>query len=310
MPISISNLIMPYFVIAGKRKREPVSNMPGVARLTIDNLLKDAKEAKTLGINSLLLFGVCPALKKDEKATYAYLPEGIIAQAIRALKEKLKGITVITDICLCAYTSHGHCGVIKNGPRSTVHSPLIDNDATLEALAKMALVHAQAGADWVAPSAMAKKQVFAIRKVLDNHGFSKVKILGYSAKFASNFYGPFREAVNSSPSFGDRRSYQLGFSSTKKALDEISEDIREGADMVMVKPALSYLDIIKAVKEKFGFPLAAYNTSGEYALVKIGAAKGLWQEKKVIFEIMSGIKRAGANIIITYHAKEFARWSS
>ncbi|MDD5465146.1 MAG: porphobilinogen synthase [Candidatus Omnitrophica bacterium] len=299
--LSSKNLIMPYFVIEGRNKKEPVANMPGISRLTVDNLLKEVSESKQLGVSKALLFGVCPRHYKNELANYAYAKNNIVSRAVAELKRKIKGLSVITDVCLCAYTSHGHCAILDKKNK-------IDGKKTLEALSKIALSHAASGADWVAPSAMAKKQVLAIREALDKNGFSNVKIMGYSAKFASNFYGPFRDAADSAPKFGDRKAYQLDYSDAKKALKEIGDDIREGADMVMVKPALSYLDIVKEAKQKFNYPLAAYNVSGEYVLVKMGAGIGLWQEKKIVFEITASIKRAGADYIITYHAKDIARW--
>lgn len=299
--LSLKNLIMPYFVIEGRNKKEPVANMPGIFRLTVDNLLKEVLETKRLGISRVLLFGACPRQYKNALGSYAYTKNNIISRAAAELKRKIKGVSVITDVCLCAYTSHGHCGILNKKNK-------IDNRKTLEALSKIALAHADSGADWVAPSAMAKKQVLAIRSALDKNGFSKVKIMGYSAKFASNFYGPFRGAVDSAPKFGDRKAYQLDYTDAKRALKEIKDDVREGADIVMVKPALSYLDIIKEAKQKFNYSLAAYNVSGEYALVKAGADAGLCQEKEVVLEIVTSIKRAGADYIITYHAKDIARW--
>ncbi len=300
--ISPKDLVMPYFVAEGYDRKEAVANMPQIARFSIDNLCKDVQEAKRLGISKVLLFGICPRRYKDRFGSYAYSKKSIIPRAVAEIKRKIKGVSVITDICLCAYTSSGHCGILTKENK-------INNKKTIKALSKIALVHAASGADWVAPSAMAKKQVGAIRKTLDKNGFQKVKILAYSAKFASNFYGPFRGAADSAPKFGDRKAYQLDYSNGKKALKEIGDDIKEGADMVMVKPALSYLDIIKKAREKFSQnPLAAYNTSGEYALVKMGAEKGLWQEQKIVFEIITSIKRAGADIIITYHARDIAKW--
>ena len=299
--IKKSDLIMPYFVIEGRRKIEPITSMPGIARLSIDNLLKDIGGLRKLGIKKVLLFGVCSPKYKDEKASYAYSLEGIVPQAVAAIKRELKDVTVITDVCLCAYTLHGHCGIVKSRVK-------IDNKKTLKALSEIALRHAEAGADWVAPSAMAKKQVYTIRKSLDKNGFKKTKILGYSAKFASNFYGPFRDAADSAPKFGDRKAYQLDYSDLRQALSEIEDDIKEGADAVMVKPALSYLDIISRAKQKFNKPLVAYNVSGEYSFVKLGAKFGFWDERKMVNEIMASIKRAGADSIITYHAKDIAGW--
>lgn len=285
--------------------------MPGIFRLSIDNLIMDIAQIK--GLHAVLLFGVSD--KKDEIGSQSYDRQGVVQKAIREIKKEFKNLIVITDVCLCGYTSHGHCGVLKYSPQSIVHSLrknhrpwTIDHGRTLKALARMALSHAEAGADWVAPSAMAKNQVAAIRTTLDKNGLKNIKIMGYSAKFASNFYGPFREAADSGPRFGDRRSYQLDYKDSKAALKEIADDIKEGADIVMVKPALSYLDVIAKAAEKFNSPLAAYNVSGEYAMVKIGAQKGFWDEKKMVFEIITSIKRAGADFIITYHTKDIARW--
>ncbi len=290
--------------------------MPGIDRLSVDNLLKDIQQARRLGIKRVLLFGVCPPKYKDTKGSYAYSSEGIVPQAVTAIKRKIKDITVITDVCLCAYTTHGHCGLLKKNTRE------IDSKRTLSRLADIALSHANAGVDIVAPSAMAKKQVLAIREALDTEGFRHIKIMGYSAKFASNFYGPFREAASSAPKFGDRSGYQLNFRDSGRALKEIAQDIKEGADIVMVKPALSYLDIIKEASLKFNHSLAApchsglasapllavFNVSGEYAFVKYGAKNGLWDEKRIVFEIITAIKRAGADLIISYHAKDIAMW--
>ncbi len=305
--ISVEDLIMPYFVIEGTGLKEFVTSMPGIARLSIDNLLKDIREAGRLGIKAVLLFGICPSKYKDEKASYASSASGVIPQAVAAIKQKIKDIVVITDACLCAYTTHGHCGVVKS-QKENLSSDFIDNKKTLKVLSKITLTHAKAGADWVAPSAMAPAQVLAIRQALDKNGYDKVKIMGYSAKFASNFYGPFREAADSAPQFGNRRGYQLDYANALAPLREIAEDIKEGADMVMVKPALSYLDVIKEVKSKFSYPLAAYNVSGEYAFVKYGAIEGFWDEKNMVWEIITSIKRAGADFIITYHAKDIAKW--
>ncbi len=299
--IKLDNLIYPYFVVSGKGRKEEIKNFPECFRFSVDRLLGDIARAEETGINKFLLFGV--ADYKDALGSSAYKNGNIISTATKEIKKRFPGTTVITDVCLCAYTSHGHCGIIK-GHKGVV----IDKVETLKALAKIALSHAQAGADWVAPSAMTKGQVLAIREALDQNGYKKTKILGYSAKFASNFYGPFREAADSTPRFGDRSSYQLNYADSKAALREIKDDIREGADMVMIKPALSYLDVIKEASQRFRHPLVAYNVSGEYALVKYGASSGLWEERKIVFEIITSIKRAGADFIITYHAKEIARW--
>ena len=307
---------MPYFVVDGAHKKEPVILMPGIARLSIDNLLKDILKARASGIKTILLFGICPRGRKDAEGSYAYSTDSIVPQAVKAVKKAARDMTVITDICLCAYTSHGHCGILES-PRHKVtksHAK-IDNKRTLEALSDMALRHAEAGADYVAPSAMAKKQVAAIRKILDKNGFRRTKIMGYSAKFASNFYGPFRNAAGSAPEFGDRSGYQLDYKDRARAMKEIETDIKEGADIVMVKPALSYLDIIKEASTKFRHPpLAAYNVSGEYAMVKAycrdlgSGAKGQEAEKRLVLEILTGIKRAGADLIISYHAKDAVKW--
>ncbi len=294
-----SNLIYPYFVTGGRNKRQPVSNFPGVFRFSIDTLIEDIASIKKLGLERVLLFGV--GENKYGSGSSSYSKANIVSRAIREIKKEVPNIVIMTDVCLCAYTTHGHCGVLGSQGE-------IDNKKTLDALAKMALSHAEAGADWVAPSAMAKNQVRAIRSSLDNRGFGNVRVMGYSAKFASNFYGPFRNAADSAPSFGDRSAYQLNFYESKAALVELQDDIKEGAEVVMVKPALSYLDIIRQAKEKFNHPLAAYNVSGEYTFVKYGAKKGLWDEKKMVFEVLGSIRRAGADFIITYHAKDALRW--
>ncbi|MBF0330956.1 MAG: porphobilinogen synthase [Candidatus Omnitrophica bacterium] len=303
-------LIMPYFVVEGKGVKNPVVSMPGVCQLSVDLLVKEVAAAKKLGMAAVILFGV-PALK-DLAATAAYDAEGIVQQAVRAIKKAVPGILVITDVCLCAYTSHGHCGIIREGAHRLKGAfslaELIDLEKTLASLAATALSHVEAGADMVAPSAMMRGQVKAIRKILDKNGFLHIPIMGYSAKFASSFYGPFRDAAGSAPKFGDRRAYQLDPASAPRALAQVRADIREGADIVMVKPALAYLDIIRRVKDGFDRPLAAYNVSGEYAMVKAAAHHGWIDEKKMVPEILNGIRRAGADIIITYHACDMARW--
>lgn len=305
--IKIDNFIYPYFVISGLRRKEEIKNFPGQFRFSIDLLIREISGLIMLGIDKVLLFGIPEA--KDSLGSSAYMRGNIVAQAVKKVKEEFPGLSVMTDICLCAYTDHGHCGITKSPSRKVTKSQVkIDNKRTLTALSKIALSHAEAGADWVAPSAMAKGQVLSIRMDLDKYGFKKTKIMGYSAKFSSNFYGPFREAANSAPGFGDRRSYQLDPSDEKAALREIKSDIEEGADVVMVKPALSYLDIIKSAKQSFDHPLAAYNTSGEYSFVKYGSRSGLWDEKRVVLEIISSIKRAGADYIISYHTKDIAQW--
>jgi porphobilinogen synthase len=272
--------------------------MPGVFRLSIERLVEEASEVARLGIPAVLLFGL-PA-RKDEMGSEAYSPDGIVQRAVRAIKTEIEGLVVITDVCLCSYTTHGHCGVVQNGR--------IDNDATLELLAQIALSHAQAGADLVAPSAMMDGQVKAIREALDGNGFGGVGIMSYAAKYASSFYGPFREAADCAPRFGDRSTYQMDPANADEALREVALDIEEGADIVMVKPALAYLDVIHRVKQRFGYPLAAYNVSGEYAMFKAASLRGWLDERRVVLEALTAIRRAGADLIITYYAKEVARW--
>lgn len=296
--ISIDDLIYPLFVEHGEGVRKEVESMPGVFRLSLDELVKEAKEIKELGIPAVILFGIPE--KKDEAASEAYDEEGIIQKALRALKKEVPELILITDVCLCEYMSHGHCGVVKDGE--------INNDITLELLAQTAVSHAEAGADMVAPSDMMDGRVAAIRNSLDENGFSHIPIMSYAAKYASSFYGPFREAAESAPQFGDRKSYQMDPPNVLEAMREVALDIEEGADIVMVKPALSYLDVVRRVKEEFGYPTAAYNVSGEYSMVKAAAAKGWIDEKKIVLEILTSIKRAGADLILTYHAKQVAKW--
>jgi len=305
--LKIKDLVYPYFIIDGKNKKEAIKNFPGVFRFSVDRLIRDIEVTVRLRLGTVLLFGISG--KKDKNASAAYEENSIIAKAVREIKKEFSGMTVATDVCLCAYTTYGHCGILEaTGLKNDKPRVKIDHKRTLNALGKMALVHARAGADWVAPSAMAKRQVATIRTALDKNGFKEAKILGYSAKFASNFYGPFRQAADSLPAFGDRSGYQLDYKDPGSALSEIEADIKEGADMVMVKPALSYLDIVRQARQKFRFPLAAYNVSGEYSMVKYGAKAGLWDEKKMVFEVLTSIKRAGADWIITYHAKDIAQW--
>lgn len=298
--ISVSDFVMPYFVVSGENVKQPIESMPGIFRFSIDNLVKEIKEIYNLGIKAILLFGIPE--RKDNSGKNAYDRNGIVQNAIKIIKKEIPEIVVITDVCLCSYTEHGHCGILDsvNG--------YIDNDLTLEVLSKIALSHAQSGADIVAPSAMTDFQVKAIRKILDENDFEDIAIMSYSAKYASNFYVPFREAADCLPKFGDRKSYQIDYSNSREALREVEQDIKEGADIVMVKPALAYLDIIRAVKENFNIPLAAYNVSGEYSMIKAAAEKGWIDEKKSVFEILTSIKRAGADIIITYWAKEISKW--
>jgi porphobilinogen synthase len=291
------DFIYPMFVVSGKGIKNPISSMPECFQESIDEAVKTAREVFSLGIPAIILFGIPE--HKDEKATSAYDEKGLIQQAVKAIKDTLPDLIVITDVCLCEYTSHGHCGIIKNGK--------VDNDSTLEVLALSALSHARAGADIVAPSDMMDGRVGRIRKVLDDEGFTDVAILSYSAKYASAFYGPFREAAQSAPAFGDRRSYQMDPANRREALKEVSLDIEEGADIVMIKPALAYLDIISDVKQKFHVPVAAYNVSGEYSMVKAAAQLGWLNESDVMMEILTAIKRAGADIILTYFAKEAAK---
>ncbi|MFH1854694.1 MAG: porphobilinogen synthase [Candidatus Omnitrophota bacterium] len=301
------DLILPYFVVGGKGVDKPIRSLSGISHLSIDRLIEDINDARRNGIKAIFLFGIPE--KKDKIGSEAYKKNGIVQEAVKKIKKEFKDLIVITDVCLCGYASHGHCGVPKKNTRYEIRDTKyeIDNDATLKTLSKIALSHAEAGADLVAPSAMMDGQVKAIRKALDGGGFNDVGILAYSAKYASNFYGPFREALDSAPQFGDRKSYQMDFRNSDEALREIGQDIDEGADIVMVKPALSYLDIIYRAKEKFDVPVAAYNVSGEYAMVKrYSLAQGA--EKELVLEILTSIKRSGADFIITYWAKEAAKW--
>ncbi|MGE5681665.1 MAG: porphobilinogen synthase [Bacillota bacterium] len=293
-----NDLIYPLFVVHGKNVKNEIKSMPGVYQLSIDLLIEECREVKSLGIPAVLLFGI-PA-HKDEKGSEAYDPNGIIQQAVRAIKESVPGLLVITDVCLCEYTSHGHCGVL-NGEE-------ILNDETVSLLAKEAVSHAEAGADIIAPSDMMDGRIASIRKALDYKGFSKVPIMSYAAKYASGFYGPFREAAESTPAFGDRRSHQMDSGNAEEALREVETDIEEGADFVMVKPAGAYLDIIYRVKERFGLPTAAYQVSGEYSMIKAASKLGWIDEERVMVESVMAIKRAGADIILTYFAKDIARY--
>ena len=296
--LSASSFIYPLFVTHGQGVRQPIEPMPGCYHLSLDLLAEEAGQVAELGIPGVLLFGL-PA-EKDPLGTGAYDPEGIIQEAIKVIKQAAPQLLVVTDVCLCEYTDHGHCGVIENGR--------VDNDQTLELLARSALAQVQAGADLVAPSAMMDGQVRAIREALDRAGEQNVPIMGYAAKYASSFYGPFRVAADSTPQFGDRRSYQMDPANRRMAMREIETDIAEGADIVMVKPALAYLDVIRQARERFDYPLAAYNVSGEYSMVKAASQQGWVDEKSVTLELLTSIQRAGADIIITYHAKEVARW--
>ena len=300
-----ADFIYPLFVAHGIDRREPIEAMPGVDRLSIAHAVEEAGEAAALGIPAVLLFGLPAA--KDEEGSGAWDDEGIVQLATRAIKEAHPDLLVVCDLCLCEYTSHGHCGVLRDavGPSGF---PTVDNDATLELLSRAAISQARAGADIVAPSDMMDGRVGAIRQALDDDGLTEIPIMAYSAKFASAFYGPFREAADSTPAFGDRRGYQMDPANGAEAVREAVLDVQEGADMVMVKPALPYLDVIRRVKDETGMPLAAYNVSGEYAMVKAAAAAGYLDERATVLEALTAIRRAGADIIITYHAKEAARW--
>lgn len=294
--LSPDDFIYPLFVTHGKGVKKEIGSMPGNFQQSIDNIVKDCDETKRLGIPAVLLFGIPE--HKDEVGSEAYSDEGIVQHAVKAIKNKCPDLIVITDVCLCEYTSHGHCGVIKSG--------VVQNDATLELLAREALSHAKAGADMVAPSDMMDGRVAAIRETLDREGFSDVPIMSYAAKYASSFYGPFREAAESTPQFGDRRAYQMDAPNSREALREVALDIDEGADIVMVKPALAYLDIIFQVRQQFNLPVAAYNVSGEFSMVKAGAKLGWIDGERVMMESLIAIKRAGADMILTYFAKEAA----
>jgi porphobilinogen synthase len=295
--LSVDDFVYPLFVVHGRGVREPIEAMPGQFRVSIDELLKEAKDAAGMGIPAILLFGV-PA-EKDPRASEAYAEDGIIQQAVRAVKERVPDLLVITDVCLCEYTSHGHCGIVEDGT--------VRNDPTLELLARVAVSHAEAGADVVAPSDMMDGRVGAIREALDEAGCTETPIMAYSAKYASAFYEPFREAADSAPQFGDRRGYQMDPANGVEAMREIALDIDEGADIVMVKPALPYLDIISRAKSDFGLPLAAYSVSGEYAMIKAAGQLGWLDEKRAMMEALTSIRRAGADIVITYFAKDAAR---
>jgi porphobilinogen synthase len=297
--LDAGDLIYPLFVVPGTGERQEIESMPGVFRVSVDGLEAEAKELLALGIPAVILFGIPES--KDEAGSGAYAEDGIVQQAIHELKEKAPDLYVITDVCMCEYTSHGHCGAIDE------HGCVL-NDVTLEMLAQTAVSHAEAGADMVAPSDMMDGRVAAIRAALDAEGFSDVPIMAYSAKYASGYYGPFRDAADSAPAFGDRTGYQMDPANGDEAIREVELDIDEGADLVMVKPALAYMDIIWRVKETFGMPTAAYNVSGEYAMVKAAAANGWIDEKRVVLETLTGFKRAGADLILTYHAKDAARW--
>ena len=326
--LSVNDLVYPMFVMPGEGLREEIASMPGCFRMSVDELCKEAAEVQGLGIPAILLFGLPES--KDEIGSGAYDPQGIVQQAVRAVKSSVSDLLVITDVCLCEYTSHGHCGVVTRHAEldsvskgsmlnqvqndvgvqndAEVHGVRVENDRTVMLLAKIALSHAQAGADIVAPSDMMDARVGAIRDALDEGGFADTAVMAYSAKYASAFYGPFREAAECAPQFGDRKAYQMDPANAREALKEVALDIEEGADIVMVKPALAYMDIIRLVKDATDIPVAAFNVSGEYSMVKAAASNGWIDEKKVVLEILTSLKRAGADIILTYHAKDVARW--
>ena len=295
--LSAAQFIYPLFVVPGKNKQEEIASMPGISRISVDKLAKEAEQCLKLGVNSVILFGLPE--KKDAMGSGAHAKNGIVQQAIRELKSKTPELTVITDVCLCEYTSHGHCGCLIN--------KTVDNDATLEILAKTALSHAEAGADMVAPSDMMDGRVAEIRAALDEHDFANLPIMSYAVKYASAFYGPFREAADCAPQFGDRRGYQMDPANVREALREATLDVDEGADILMVKPAVAYLDIISKLRDEFDLPIAAYHVSGEYAMIKAAAEKGWIDGDRVMEETLLSIKRAGADIIVTYFAKDMAR---
>lgn len=296
--LSVNDLIYPMFSAFGTGIRKEVSSMPGIFQQSIEHIVEEAREAHLLGIPAVILFGIPET--KDAVGSDAYSESGIIQETVRVIKSEVPELAVITDVCLCEYTDHGHCGVIKNGD--------VDNDATVELLAREALSHARAGADMVAPSDMMDGRVGAIRKVLDENDFTHIPIMSYAVKYASGYYGPFREAAESTPQFGDRRSYQMDPANRLEALREAAQDIDEGADIVMVKPGLPYLDILRDLRNEYPMPLAVYNVSGEYSMIKAASRNGWIDEQRVVMETMIGFKRAGADLIITYHAKDVARW--
>ena len=297
--VSPANLIYPLFVMPGQGGRKEISSLPGCFHLTPDEAAREAREVESLGIAGVILFGLPRA--KDPVGSEGYADDGVVQEAVRRIRAECKELLVVTDVCLCEYTSHGHCGVIDGGE--------VKNDPTLDLLASMALSHAKAGADLVAPSDMMDGRVGRIRKALDLAGYQEIPVLSYAAKYASAFYGPFREAADSAPQFGDRRGYQMDPANVREALREVRLDVEEGADMIMVKPALPYLDVIRAVREAVDRPVAAYNVSGEYAMVKAAAQRGWIDEERIVKETLLSIRRAGADVILTYHAKDFARFT-
>ncbi|MCH6573990.1 MAG: porphobilinogen synthase [Bacteroidetes bacterium] len=296
--LSKNDLIYPLFVVPGEKIKNPVKSMPGVFQHSIDTLVDECKEVRDLGIPAIILFGIPE--HKDEQGSEAYDPNGIVQKAIRAIKKEVNDLVIITDVCMCEYTSHGHCGLLDGEE--------ILNDETIALLAKEAVSHAEAGADMVAPSDMMDGRVFAIRRALDYKGFTKIPIMSYAAKYSSGYYGPFRDAAESTPAFGDRKSHQMDIGNINEALREVEADIEEGADIVMVKPAGPYLDVIRKVKEKFGMPTAAYQVSGEYSMIKAAGQNDWIDEERVMIESLTSIKRAGADMILTYFAKDAAKW--
>ncbi len=296
--LSKNDLIYPLFVLPGKKVKNPVKSMPGVFQYSIDTLVEECKEVRDLGIPAIILFGIPE--HKDEQGSEAYSPNGIVQKAIHAIKQELNDLLVITDVCLCEYTSHGHCGLLDGEE--------ILNDETIALLAKVAVSHIDAGADMVAPSDMMDGRVFAIRKALDYKGYTKIPIMSYAAKYSSGYYGPFRDATESTPTFGDRKSHQMDIGNINEALREVEADIEEGADIVMVKPAGPYLDVIREVKQRFGMPTAAYQVSGEYSMIKAAGQNDWIDEERVMIESLTSIKRAGADMILTYFAKDAAKW--
>lgn len=298
--LSLDDFVMPLFVIEGENIVQEIETFPEVYRYSVDRLVEEVRVLRDKGIKSILLFGIVEDSKKDDIASYSYKEDNVVCRATKEIKDRFDDVVVIADVCVCGYTTHGHCGIWSED--------WVDNNKTLDILSLSALNYAKAGVDVVAPSAMMDHQVKAIRKALDENGFERTLIMSYSAKYSSNFYGPFRDIVGSSPKFSDRRTYQMDYRNIRQALEEVKRDIEEGADMVMVKPALSYLDVIREIRRNFNVPLAGYNVSGEYSMVKIASKKGMFNEKDVAMEILYSIKRAGADIIISYWAKDVPDW--